>query len=75
MERICKEAGFGLNLPVTLGIAEITGTVEEDLGEVVEVIEEETEAEEAGLEETHLDPEPITDWLWKICLHVLHGRI
>jgi len=75
MERICKEAGSGLNLPVTPGIAEITGTVEEDLGEVVEDIEEETEAEEAGLEETHLDPEPITDWLWKICLHVLHGRI
>ena len=59
-----------MNLPVTPGIAEIIGMEEEDLEEVVE----EMEVEEDDLEEIHLDPEPIIDWLLKICLHVLHGR-
>jgi len=72
MEKICKGVGSGLNLPVTPGIAEIIGMEEEDSEE--EVVEE-MEVEEDDLEEIHLDPEPIIDWLWKICPHVLHGRI
>merc|ERR1711935_255867 len=27
---------------------------------------------EVVLVETPLEPEPIIDWLWKTCLHVLH---
>jgi hypothetical protein len=49
MERICKEAEFVLNLPVTHVIAVPVAT--------------------------HLDPEPTTDWSWKICLLVHLGRI
>jgi len=88
MEKICKEAGFGLNLPVIPGIAEI---IEMAVAEMVaaaemaaaEMVEEALEAAEMAevvdavevvLEATHLDPGPITDWLWKTCLHVLHGR-
>jgi len=87
MERICKEAGSGLNLPVIPGIAEIIEMVAAEMVAAAEMaaemVEEALEAAEMAevvdavavvLEATHLDPGPITDWLWKTCLHVLHGR-
>jgi len=79
MERICKEAGSGLNSPVTPGIAEIIIGIEmgvEDLEGVTaeETVDVLTVEEVAVLVETPLDPEPIIDWLWKTCRHALHGR-
>jgi len=63
MERICKEAEFVLNLPVTLVIA---------VAAVAADSEEEMEAVPVA---THPDQEPTTDWSWKICLLVHLGRI
>jgi len=74
MERICKEDGSGLNLPVTPGIAEIIGIGIEDLEGVTAEETVLTVDEVAVLVETPLDPEPIIDWLWKTCRHALHGR-
>jgi len=88
MEKTCKEAVSASNSPANLGIAEGAAAavvVAEDL----EVVTEETEVAEAvgvtaaadlgatvaGPGATHLDPGPTTDWSWKICLHVLLGRI
>ena len=81
MERICKEAEFVLNLPVTHVIAAEAVVVAAaaavaDSAEVVVVaaaadLEDEMEAVPVA---THLDPEPTTDWSWKICLLVHLGR-
>ena len=82
MERICKEAEFVLNLPVTLVIAVeavvVVAAAVADLAEVVVVAaaaeadsEEEMEAVPVA---THPDQEPTTDWSWKICLLVHLGR-
>lgn len=79
MERTCKEAEFVLNLPVTLVIAVeavVAVAAEADSVEEVAAAVADLEAEmEAVPVATHLDPEPTTDWLLKICLHVHLGRI
>ena len=82
MERICKEAEFVLNLPVTLVIAVeavvVVAAAVADSAEVVGVAaaaaadsEEEMEAVPVA---THPAQEPTTDWSWKICLLVHLGR-
>ena len=79
MERICKEAEFVLNLPVTHVIAAEAVVVAAAVADSAEVV---VAAAEADLEDemeavpvaTHLDPEPTTDWSWKICLLVHLGR-
>ena len=80
MERICKEAEFVLNLPVTHVIAAeavvVAAAAVADSAEVVVVaaaadLEDEMEAVPVA---THLDPEPTTDWSWRICLLVHLGR-
>ena len=83
MERICKEAEFVLNLPVTRVIAAgavvvaAAAVVADSAEAVVVAAEEEADSEEemeAVPVATHLDPEPTTDWSWKICLLVHLGR-
>jgi len=69
MERICKEAEFVLNLPVTLVIA-----VEVVVVAAAAVADSEEEMEAVPVA-THPDQEPTTDWSWKICLLVHLGRI
>lgn len=79
MERICKEAEFVLNLPVTLVIAAEAVVVAAAVADSAEVVvaaaadlEEEMEAVPVA---THPDPELTTDWSLKICLLVHLGRI
>ena len=78
MERICKEAEFVLNLPVTHVIAAgvvVAAAVADSAEVVVAAAEADLEDEmEAVPVVTHPDPEPTTDWSWKIC-HLVHlGR-
>lgn len=80
MERICKEAEFVLNLPVTLVIAVeavvVVAAAVADSAEVVVAAAADSEEEmEAVPVATHPDQEPTTDWSWKICLLVHLGRI
>jgi len=72
MERICKEAEFVLNLPVTHVIAAEAVVVVAAAAVAAADSEEEMEAVPVA---THPDPEPTTDWSWKICLLVHLGRI
>ena len=81
MERICKEAEFVLNLPVTLVIAveavvvavAVADSVEEAV--VVVAAAADSEAEMVAVPvATHPDPELTTDWSLKICLLVHLGR-
>jgi len=81
MERICKEAEFVLNLPVTHVIAAgavvvVAAAVADSEEAVVAAAAADSEDEmEAVPVVTHPDPEPTTDWSWKICLLVHLGRI
>jgi len=48
---------------------------EEAVVVVVAAVADSEEEMEAVPVATHLDPEPTTDWSWKICLPVHLGRI
>jgi hypothetical protein len=84
MERICKEAEFVLNLPVThviaagavvvVAAAAVADSAEEVVVAAAAVEADSEEEMEAVPVATHLDPEPTTDWSWKICLLVHLGR-
>lgn len=80
MERICKEAEFVLNLPVTLVTAVeavvVAAAVADSVEEVVVAAAADSEAEMVAVPvATHPDPELTTDWSLKICLLVHLGRI